>query len=373
MKNAIVYRLHSPLPDADALAECLEESPARRCQFNEESHIGFRPPIPGTSYALEQDGLTMFMAEVTKVVLPAKVVKRETERKLDEVSAKYGRELSDSEKQHIKEAVRSRLIARSHQVSNLVEIRHDRQRSLLALDVSSTKKADEVLNKLREVLGSLRVVPFVTQEGAAAAMTRWLAQGRPDPAHWYFDGSCRLASASDDVSHIIFDKCQLVHEISDLESPEELESLGPMPEVAACLDQGRLCTEARFLIDEVGEFVMTHNLTLKSMKVIGDVPEPETDDPDEAKRLNYEGSALLTWGMIGKVVDDLQRYLGEASIEEEDLEAGGEVDDPLPEPDTADALPMAAVARQEVGPVRHDEPMLNSASGGESDKTYASS
>lgn len=372
MKNAIVYRLHSPLPDTDALAECLEESPARRCQFDEESHIGFRPPIPGTSYALEQDGLTLFTAEVTKVVLPAKVVKRETDRKLVEMAEKYARELSDSEKQHIKEAVRSRLIARSHQVSNLVEIRHDRQRSLLVLDVSSTKKADEVLNKLREVLGSLKVVPFVTQEGAAAAMTRWLAQGRPDPANWYFDGSCRLASASDDVSHVIFDKCQLVHELSDPESPEELESLGPMPEVAACLDQGRLCTEARFFIDEVGEFVLTHNLTLKSMKVIGDVPEPETDDPEEAKRLNYEGSALLAWGMIGKVVDDLQRYLGEASIEEEDLETGGEVDAPLPETDMEDALPRAAGALQDVEAVGLDEQRLNATGAEESDESYAS-
>jgi recombination associated protein RdgC len=318
MNNAIVYRLNSPLPDTETLAELLEDAPGRRCHFDEMSHIGFCQPFSGAEYAEETEGLTLFSAEVTKVLLPGKVLKRETNKKLEEIAAKYGRALSDGEKKQVKEAVKTQLIARSHQSSDQVDIRLDRKRSLLVLDVSSAKKADDVIIKLRKVIGSLKVVPFVTQEPAVAAMTRWLGQGWPDPAGWRFSGSCRLTSSNG--SHVTFDKCLLVHELDPAEAPDEVEKVGPASEVDACLNQGRLCTEAKFELDDIGEFVLTQSLSLKLMKFSGDIPEVEIEDVDEARRLNYEATALLEWGLIGQVIDDLQAYLGEASIEEEDLQ-----------------------------------------------------
>lgn len=321
MNNAIVYRLNSPLPDTDTLAELLEDAPGRRCHFDEVSHIGFCPPISGAQYAVETEGLTLFSAEVTKVLLPGKVVNRETSKKLEEIAAKYGRALSDGEKKQVKEAVKTQLIARSHQSSDQVDIRLDRKRSLLVLDVSSAKKADDIIIKLRKVIGSLKVVPFVTQEPAIDAMTRWLGQGWPDPASWRFSGSCRLTST--DGSHVTFDQCLLVHEHDAAEAPDEVEEVGPTAAVDACLNQGRQCTEAKFELDDIGEFVLTQTLSLKSMKFVGEVNEVEIEDSDEARRMNYEATALLEWGLISQVIDDLQSYLGEASIEEEDLVTTG--------------------------------------------------
>lgn len=89
----------------------------------------------------------------------------------------------------------------------------------------------------------------------------------------------------------------------------------------------------------------------------------EIEDADEARRLNYEATALLEWGLIGQVIDDLQAYLGEASIEEEDLqpahtdESLGAVDVDLAEI-IGDSGAEAGddVAKQEVETVSEEKP-----------------
>ncbi|WP_304526836.1 recombination-associated protein RdgC [Halomonas sp. I5-271120] len=318
MKNATTYCLFSDIPDTPALAEMLEESPSRRCQFGEEKHIGFRPPVAGEDYALEANRLCMFSVELTKVVLPAKVVKRETDLKIAEAEEKHDRKLADAEKREIKETVRAHLLSQSHQVSEQVDVWCDRERSLLVIDASSEKKIEDILNTLRATLGTLRVVPLATQESAAEALTRWLGQGRPDPAHWQFSGSCKMVGR-EDSSTVTFDKAQLAFETEAPDAGEDIGKMGPTPEVEACLDQGRICTEARFGVEEVGEFVLTNGLVLKSIKPWAETPKADTDDLQEAKRLNYEAQCVVTYGLIAHVIDELRTYLGEASLDEEDL------------------------------------------------------
>ena len=68
--------------------------------------------------------------------------------------------------------------------------------NLLVVDAASAKRAEELLEDLRQALGSLSVIPLISKSQPIDVMTRWVDSGQPAPG-FVLGEECELRDNAD--------------------------------------------------------------------------------------------------------------------------------------------------------------------------------
>ncbi|MCC5881787.1 MAG: recombination-associated protein RdgC [Halomonas sp.] len=295
-KHLHLYRLHgsATIPATD-LEEALAEQAARAPGGQEARRVGWCPPAgrAGTALLHELQGQRLLTMLRHERLLPAGVVREEVDERSAEIEAREGRKLRRQEKQEIKEQVYEELLPRAFVRSQKVDLWWDTRRELIAVNSSSRKRAEEVLDLLRETLGSLKVTPLATQTLPMRAMTQWLADEKSRPAAMQLGDQVELKAKGDDG---VLRARQV-----DLDSDEiqQLLATGKQASRLAIEVEGRL------------GYVLHDDLTLKSLRfsdaLIDEASETE-DDGDAIVRL--EADFMLMTQALAEEVERLIEWLG---------------------------------------------------------------
>ncbi|WP_282040309.1 recombination-associated protein RdgC [Halomonas alimentaria] len=295
-KHLHLYRLHdAPELDAATLEEALAEQAARPLGGQDPRRLGWT--FPGgradTARLHELQGQRLLSALRQERLLPASVVKEEVDERAAEVETREGRKLRRQEKIAIKEQVVEELLPRAFVRSQKIDLWWDTRRRLIGINASSRTRAEELLDLLRETLGSLKVTPLATQVMPMRAMTQWLTDPASRPADLVLGDQVELKAKGDDG---VLRARQV-----DLDS-DEIQQL---------LESGRQASKLAVEVEGRISFVLHDDLALKSIR-FGDalIDEANASDDGDDALLRLDTDFVLMAQALGENTERLIAWLG---------------------------------------------------------------
>lgn len=267
-RNLIFYRFNpEPGFTPEHLEEALAAHPFRSCGSQELSTHGWSRPVK------EMDEMLVFASQGFMLVnllqeeriLPASVIRDALADRVEAIEAEQSRKVYRKEKLQLKDEVVLDLLPRSFTRRKGTFALLMPQQGWIAVDASSHKRAEEVLNALREALGSLKVTLPMTQISADKIMTGWL-QGEAMPQGWSLADECELRDPMTEGARISIKGQDLLSE-----------------EIQAHLQAGMLAKRLALGWQDQLELVLHEDLSLHRVRLTEEFKEQvDADTPDEA-------------------------------------------------------------------------------------------
>ncbi|TDX30239.1 recombination associated protein RdgC [Modicisalibacter xianhensis] len=296
-KHLHLYRVHdAPTLSDDDLGAALDEQAFRPLGSVEARRMGWSAPAGrGSQQRLHEiQGHRLMSALRQERLLPASVVKEEMESRAAEREEAEGRPLRRQEKQALKEEIYEEFLPRAFVRTQRIDLWWDTQRHLIGINASSRKRAEDVLDLLRQTLGSLKVTPLATRATPMLAMTEWLSDPEKRPATLALGDQVELKAVSGDESVLRGRQIDLDGE-----------------EIQTALETGRQATRLAFTIDESLSLVLTDDLALKTLRFADALIDEasQTDDGDDPV-LRLETDFALMTQALSRTIEQLIEWLG---------------------------------------------------------------
>ena len=199
-KNLRVYRLTQPFTlSAEDLAEGLSEKAFQPCGKQDMLRYGWVPPLGrhGKEFVHTTNGYIMVCAKKQEKILPSAVINEHLEEKVAQISQEEGRAVGRSERQNLKEEILFSLLPLALTRSQLQYAYIAPNENWIVVNAGSATKAEDLLGALREVVGSLPVIPLTTKSMPSQSMTAWLAASEL-PDGFEFGDECELEAPKDE-------------------------------------------------------------------------------------------------------------------------------------------------------------------------------
>lgn len=279
-KNLAVYRFTEPFTlSAEVLAEKLAQQPFRPCGAQDEFSVGWTAPLGRSSDSLVHvmGGFLMVCAKKEEKVLPASVINELLVEKIEEQEAREMRKLPSKERSRLKDELIFELLPRAFSFSRKTFAYIDTQGGWLVVDSASAKKAEDLLSLLRKCVGSLPVVPLLTNAKPAGIMTQWLLDPSSMPSDLAVEDECELRSPEAEGGIV---RCKR-HDLS-------------LPEIKNHLDSGKQVIKLALNWSERISFVLDENLSIKRLKFMDLVQEQaaEIEAFDETEQFDADFSIM---------------------------------------------------------------------------------
>jgi recombination associated protein RdgC len=197
-RNLQLYRLlETPELEPEALETRLAEHAFQPCGGLDTHRVGWDAPLGRRGRQLQHitQGRVMLCLRREDRLLPATVVREALEEKVEEIEQREGRPVGRKEKTRLKDEIVVDLLPRAFTRSQRLYAYIDPRADLIVVDAATPRKAEELLNLLRDTLGSLRVQPLRVSQSPARVMTQW-AEGRA-PADFVPGDECELKEPVD--------------------------------------------------------------------------------------------------------------------------------------------------------------------------------
>ncbi len=274
-KNLRIYRLTESFPlTAEELNQKLEEHPARDCGVLETYSYGWDRPLGRKGELLVHTAghSILLCARRTDKVLPNSVVNEMVEERVAEIEEGEGRTVRRKERMEIKDAVTVELLPRAFVQSRRTYAYLDTQGGWLLIDATSDKKADELVEKLRESIGSLPLRPLSSAKAPAHVMTNWLL-GEEALGDFVLLNECELRDTSDEGGVV---RCRN----QDLTSEE----------VRNHLEAGKQAVRLGLAWNERLEFLLSEDLSVRRLRFGEPIQEQaaEVESDDELARFDAD-------------------------------------------------------------------------------------
>lgn len=291
----MVYRMVSAWTRTQAqLEQALQGGRFAPCGASQEKSVGWVEPRGQAHGALVEvvggQWLLKLMVEVKAV--PAAVVKRKVQERLQQIEAATGRKPGKKEARELREEARLALLpmAFSKQSSLLVWI--DPRAQLLVLDAASQAKADELVTALVKAVDGLAVQLVNTQTSAAAAMSGWLST-QEAPAGFSVDRECELKAADESKAVVRYTRHAL-----------------DTDEVSQHIAMGKLPTRLAMTWNDRVSFVLTEALQIKKLAFLDVVFEGAAAAAGDGRDDGFDADAAISTGELQQLIPELLEALG---------------------------------------------------------------
>lgn len=229
-RNIRLYRLPADFTlDLDVLEQALTDRVFVPCGKTDKTRSGFVSPVGGADGALDHHlgGYVMLCFRRDEKLLPATVVNEAVDEKVAEIEAAQGRKVYRKEKQQLKDDVTLELLPRAFVRSRRIYAYLAPADGLLVVDTSSSALAEELINSLREGLGSFPASLPEPKVAPMSVMTQWLKDGAASH-HFQIDQDCELVNPMEDGNVI---RCKAQDLTADemrahLEAGKQVRKLG---------------------------------------------------------------------------------------------------------------------------------------------------
>lgn len=295
-KNANVYQLHEAADlTAETLNDMLKADAAQPLGNADAKRHGWTPPASRNAelYLHEVQGHRLFSLLKQERILPPSVIKDAVDEQVDEIETNEGRKLTRKEKTAIKEQVTETLLPQAFVKTTKVFAWWDIKRQRITVNSPSRSVCEDLLDLLRETLGSLKVTPVSTQTLPVRSMTTWLGDKASRPANLQLGDVITLKAKGDDGVW----RGRQIDPDSD--------------EIQELLASGRQATELAMNINENVSFILNDGMTLKALR-FGDklIEEADHQDDGDDATARLEGDFYLMANALAEAIDSLIAMMG---------------------------------------------------------------
>ncbi len=224
-------------------------------------------------------------------VLPAAVIRDMLDERVAQIQDSEGRSVGKKEKQELKEQITDDLLPRAFTRSGRIQAVFDRKHGFLLVNQAAAAKAENLLLKLREALGSLEARLPRTAQSPAALMTQWLQNGAAEGG-FELGNDCELKGAGDVVPTVKISNAELAAE-----------------EVVQHVKNGKTVTQLGLVWREQIAFILTQDFTLKRIQYLDTVQEEAESYGDDAASLAFASQVLMAES-LGVMLHELAAHLG---------------------------------------------------------------
>jgi recombination associated protein RdgC len=208
-RNLRLYRLQSPWPESEAaLSDRLAEVAFKPCSPFSEQAAGWEAPtgLEADPYCRRVGGCDLLSLRRQTRLLPAAAINEVLPLRVAEFQARVGRDPSRKERRDLRDEVYGELLPKALLRSQRIGGFHLAAEDIIAIDATSTARAELFLDQLRAALGTLAVRPLAFKQPISGLLTRTLlGQG---PRELRVGRECRMndpASAKSAVQWLDMD------------------------------------------------------------------------------------------------------------------------------------------------------------------------
>ena len=298
-KNVRAYRLTSPLDlNPEQLEQQLQSQRFSPCGKSQALAMGWVAPLGENTEALVHAAAGRFLLCLRREekLLPASVVREQLTEKISGVEREEARKVYRKEKLRLKDEIIQDCLPRAFSRSSLIYAYFDTSRNWLFVDSASAARAEELINTLRECIGTLPLVLPRVNQSPAAAMSSWLLH-RNLPSDFLLKNDCDMRDPGEEGGVV---RCRGI----------ELSG----EEVDIHLQAGKQVVRLAVQWDEKLSLVLAEDLCLRRLR-FADELVAENDDLPEADPL---ARLDADFALMSNVVSELQERVielfgGEAS------------------------------------------------------------
>jgi recombination associated protein RdgC len=298
-KNIRAYRLSSPFNlSPEQLGDKLAQRTFEHCAKSQALSAGWVPPLGDESEALVHaaGGRMLLKLRREEKLLPASVVREQLEEKVTEIQSGQGRKVYRKERLSLKDEIVQDCLPRAFTRSSHVFAYIDVKANWIFVDAASASRAEELLNLLRECVGSFPVLLPQVNDAPTAAMTSWLVH-RNLPQDFELGRECELREFGEEGGVV---RCRGVDLLSE--------------EVETHLHAGKQVARVALEWDERLSLVLAEDLCLRRLKFADELMKENEDIPeaDQAARMDAD-FALMADAVSGLQERVLTLFGGEAA------------------------------------------------------------
>ena len=274
-KNIRAYRLTSPFTiTPEQLAEQLAQRAFTPCAKSQALALGWVPPLGGEDGELVHAAAGRMLVKLKREekLLPSTVVRELLEEKVAEIEAGQARKVYRKERLNLKDEIIQDCLPRAFTRSTSVFAYIDTRANWVFVDAASANRAEELLNLLRECIGSFPVLLPQVNSAPVAVMTGWLLH-RNLPQDFELGDECELREPGEEGGVV---RCRGVDLLSE--------------EVETHLHAGKQVARLSLGWDERLQLVLAEDLCLRRLKFADELMKENEDiaEGDEAARMDAD-------------------------------------------------------------------------------------
>jgi recombination associated protein RdgC len=296
-KNLRLYRLTEAWAlTPEELSEKLQQFVFHPCESLDPMRYGFFPPLgaQGADFVHATNGYVMVCAKKQEKLLPGGVIKEQLEEKIQAINTAESRPVGRKERDTLKDEIIFSLLPKAFTRSSLDYAYIATQDNLIVVNASSAKRAEDLLSKLREALGSLRCLPIQPKNIPTQVMTHWLRESKA-PHQFELGDEVVLEAAKD--GRVIRAKRQ---DLTASEILNHLESGMHVSKIALTWKEAIHCT-----VDDC--------LAVKGLKFEDSISDKANDRNPESKAEQFDADfAIMTLELKNFIAALLAAFGGEA-------------------------------------------------------------
>jgi recombination associated protein RdgC len=298
-RNIRAYRLTSPLTlSPEQLSERLADAAFAPCSAGQPLSLGWVPALGehGETLVHAAGGRLLLRLRREEKLLPSVVVRELLDERIAAIEAEQGRKVYRKEKLGLKDDIVQDCLPRAFSRSTFLGAFIDTRAGWLFVDSASAGRAEELVNLLRECIGSFPLLLPRVSHSPTAAMTSWV-QHRTLPDDIVATGDCELREPGDAGGVV---RCKGV------ELPGE--------EVDVHLDAGKQVVRLAVEWDERVSLVLAEDLCYRRVRFADALLAENEDIPeaDHAARTDAD-FALMADAVCGLQARVMDLFGGEAT------------------------------------------------------------
>lgn len=289
-KNVRAYRLTSPFQlSPEQLDEQLQAGVFHACGNTQAVSLGWVSPLGADSETLVHAaaGRLLLCMKREEKLLPATVVREMLAGKVDLIEQEEGRKVYRKERLSLKDDIVQDCLPRAFSRSGTVFAYIDTRENWLFVDSASAGRAEELLNLLRDNLGSFPLILPQVNNSPVNTMTNWLVH-RNLPEDLSLSGDCEMKELTEEGGVV---RCRGV------EMPGE--------EVDVHLQAGRQIVRLGVHWDERASFTLAEDLCIRRLKFADELVAENQDLADEDPLAKIDADFAL----MSSVVTELQNRM----------------------------------------------------------------
>lgn len=302
-KNLQVYRLP---PGWSIAAADLEHQLAARllrpCNGFEMQTRGWVPPAHQERLVHVLHRHYLIALGVNQKLLPASIVNQVAKERAVEVAAEQGYPVGRRQMRELKERVTEELRARALTRRRVTRAWLDPDHGWLVVDSASAARAEELVETLRDTLGSFAVQLIETLRSPAVSMGAWLMFGEA-PGRFNIEQDLELQAADDSKSMVRYVR----HPLEGKEVQKHISS-------------GKSPTRLGLSWNDRLSFVLNAEMQIKRVQFL-DIVKERAEDQGEAADEQFDIDFALMTGELSQMLADLIEALGGEAQREAQLDA----------------------------------------------------
>jgi recombination associated protein RdgC len=230
---------------------------------------------------------------VDQKLLPAAVIKQTAEERAAQTALEQGYPVGRRQMRELKERVTEELRGRAFSCRRTTRAWIDPDRGRLIVDAGSPKRAEELIETLRDTLGSFAAQPLDTLRSPAVSMGAWLTFGEA-PGRFNIEQDLELQSADENKSAVRYTRHPL-----DAEAKE----------VQKHINSGKTPIRLGLSWNDRVSFQLTAELQIKRVQFL-DIVKDRAEQDGEAADEQFDIDFALMTGELSQMLTDLIDALG---------------------------------------------------------------